>query len=76
MAAGNAIIPANLGEGGAHLTGFGRGGGLIKYLRSVVDDLRDIRDNYNAHTHGGATTAPDAVTPPEVVTIGTTFSDE
>ena len=76
MAAGNAKIPANLGEGGAHLTGFGRGGGLIEYLRSIVADLRDVRDNYNAHTHGGVTTAPDTVTPSEAVTVGTTFSDE
>ena len=73
---GLAIIPANLGSGQSHLSGFGKGGGLLAYLRSIVFDIRALETGYNAHTHGAAVDSPDSATATEGVVTGTTFSDE
>ena len=73
---GSAVIPDNLGSGQAHLSGFGKGGGILAYMRSIVFDLRAIETAYNAHTHAAAVDSPDSVTATEGVVLGTTFSDE
>lgn len=73
---GTAVIPRNIGEGNAHLSGFSRSGGLATILESILLDMRDIAEAHNSHDHGGAVAAPDQTSPLATATVGTKFEDE